>query len=68
MEAKLAERSNQLQSALAQSHSVQESLDSLLRWVEQAEKATNRVLNASIIVKKETLLELMQEQKVGIFW
>ncbi|PIK50368.1 putative dystonin isoform X1 [Apostichopus japonicus] len=65
MEAELAERSNQLQSALAQSHSVQESLDSLIRWLDQAEKATNRVLNASIIVRKETLLELVQEQKVS---
>ncbi|XP_071483778.1 microtubule-actin cross-linking factor 1, isoforms 6/7-like [Diadema antillarum] len=63
MEAQLAERSNQLQSALTQSHSVQDSIDSLLRWLEQAEKNTNRVVNAPIIIRKEALLELIQDHK-----
>ena len=64
MERQLAERSNQLQGVLSQSHSVQDSMDSLLAWLEQAEKATNRVINAPIIVRKDALLELLQDYKV----
>ena len=65
MEAQLADRSNQLQSMLSQSHSVQDSIDNLQRWLEQAEKNTSRVVNAPIIIRKEALLELLQDHKVG---
>ena len=67
MESQLAERNNHLQSALTQSYSVQEGIDGLLRWLDVAEKNTNRVVNTPIAAKKEVLLELMQDQKVG-FW
>ena len=65
MESQLAERNNHLQSALTQSYSVQEGIDGLLRWLDVAEKNTNRVVNTPIAAKKEVLLELMQDQKVG---
>ncbi len=63
MESQLAERNNHLQSALTQSYSVQEGIDGLLRWLDVAEKNTNRVVNTPIAAKKEVLLELMQDQK-----
>ena len=64
MEAQLADRSNQLQSALTQSHSVQDGISDLLRWLDQAERKTNMVINTPVRVKKEALLEMLQEQKV----
>ena len=64
MEGQLADRSNQLQSALTQSHSVQDGINDLLRWLDQAERKTNVVINTPIRVKKEALMEMLQEQKV----
>lgn len=55
-----------LQKALADCQSVQESLDGLLKWLEDKEKALLRMEKGTVIVvKKEPLVENLQEYRVS---
>ena len=57
-----------LQSALAESQSLQDRLDLLLRWLDEAERNVHKMDKGSIIVaKKEPLLESIEEHMVRGF-
>ena len=65
LESMIAERSNLLQTALTESHSVQEGLESLLAWLDTTETTLDRLQNrTSITLRKEPLNDQMQQYKV----
>ena len=62
---KISGRLNDLQAALAECTSVQESMDLLLRWLDEAERNVHQMEKGTLIaVRREPLLENLQEQKV----
>ncbi|XP_041483740.1 microtubule-actin cross-linking factor 1-like isoform X4 [Lytechinus variegatus] len=62
---KIAARLNELQAALAKCTSVQESMEMLLRWLDESERNVHQMEKGTLIaVKREPLLENLQEQKV----
>lgn len=61
----IAKRLSDLQQALAQTASVQENLDMLLKWLDEAEKNVHKMEKGTLIaVQREPLVENMQEQRV----
>ena len=65
LEGELADRMRQLRKALADSQSVQDSLDALLAWLEDKDKTLMRMMKGTVIVvKKEPLVENLQEYRV----
>lgn len=65
LEGELADRMRELRKALADSQSVQDSLDALLRWLEDKDKTLMRMMKGTVIVvKKEPLVENLQEYRV----
>lgn len=66
LEGDLADRLSILEKALADSRSIQDSLDALLRWLDEKEKAFLRMEKGTVIVvKKEPLVENLQEYRVS---
>ncbi|PIK37946.1 putative nesprin-1, partial [Apostichopus japonicus] len=64
LEGDLADRLSILEKALADSRSIQDSLDALLRWLDEKEKAFLRMEKGTVIVvKKEPLVENLQEYR-----
>ena len=60
------ERSIQLQNALTQSQGIQDSLDSLLAWLDEAERNVHKMEKGTVlVVKRDPLVENLQQQKVG---
>ena len=65
LNAKIGCRLNDLQGALAECTSVQENMDSILRWLDEAERNVHQMEKGTLIaVRREPLLENLQEQKV----
>lgn len=65
LEGELADRMRELRKALADSQSVQDSLDALLRWLDDKDKTLMRMMKGTVIVvKKEPLVENLQEYRV----
>ena len=61
------DRLNNLQGALGRSRSVQDSLDGLLRWLDQAEKEAHIMDKGTVIkVEKEPLQECSQTCRVSL--
>ena len=68
LEAMLTDRSNLLQTALTDSQTVQDGLDSLLRWLEEAEATLERLEDRTpISLRKEMLADVMQQYKVSCY-
>ena len=66
LEGDIADRMMRLQKALTDCQSIQESLDGLLKWLEDKEKALLRMEKGMVIVvKKEPLVENLQEYRVS---
>ena len=66
LESMIAERSNLLQTALTESHSVQEGLDSLLAWLDNTEATLDRLQNrTAVTLRREPLNDQLQQYKVG---
>ena len=69
LETMIAERSNLLQTALTESHSVQDGLESLLAWLDTTESTLDRLQNrTSVTLRKEPLNDQMQQYKVQPLW
>lgn len=65
LDALINQRNQQLQSALTQSQDVQDSLDTLLRWLDDTERTVHKMEKGTVlIVKRDPLVENLQEQKV----
>ena len=65
LDTQIQQRNQQLQSALTKSQGVQDSLDSLLRWLDETERSVHRMEKGTIlVVKKEPLVDNLREQKV----
>ena len=66
LDTQIKSRSQLLQNALTQSQDIQDSLDLLLRWLDEAERNVHKMEKGTVLViKKEPLVENMQVQKVG---
>ena len=63
----ITDRLNQLQGALAASSDVEDNIDVMLRWLDEAERKTHHMVKGTLItVQREPLLDNVQEQKVGL--
>ncbi|PIK37945.1 putative nesprin-1 [Apostichopus japonicus] len=59
------QRNQQLQSALTQSQDIQDSLESLIRWLDDTERTVHKMEKGTVIVvKRDPLVENLQEQKL----
>ena len=68
LDGQINQRNQQLQNALTQSQGVQDSLDTMLRWLDDIERGVHRMEKGTIlVVKRDPLVENIQEQKVTIF-
>ncbi len=66
LEAAIAERSQDLQGALADSRDVQDNIKDLLDWLDRVESQVRQVEKGTVlVVKRAPLVENLQEQKVG---
>ena len=67
LEGQIDGRVSDLRQALSQSQGVQENLDMLLRWLDQAERETFNLEKGTLIsLQKEPLMENMEAQQVSI--
>ncbi|XP_033113685.1 microtubule-actin cross-linking factor 1-like [Anneissia japonica] len=64
MESQLADRSNKLRTAIVVANSVHDNIDQLLRWVDSTEKSVTKLSESPVVVKKEALLERIQDLKL----
>ena len=65
LQAHIADLLNKLNTALAGAQGLQGSLDSLLRWLDQAERDVTKMDRGTIVVaKREPLQENIEEQMV----
>ncbi|XP_071965802.1 muscle-specific protein 300 kDa-like isoform X2 [Antedon mediterranea] len=63
MEAQLCLRRDELERNLGLSRSVLDELDRLLAWLEVTEKKSAKVVNAPVVVKKDSIYEIVQQLK-----
>ena len=64
MNTNLARKDNDLQNALADMQGLQDGMDTTLSWLDDLERRVGRLDGAKVTVKKEPILEEMQNVKV----
>ena len=64
LEGEIGDRMRQLQRALSDSQSIQDSLDDLLKWLQEKETLLRLLKARVIVVKKEPLVEHLQEYRL----